>query len=186
MCRILPLQSTKVTQHAHIFNNAAAPPRSMEELLQRLTEVSIRQQQIVEHIASRQGETERELATLRMAAAQRTPPPDPRTQMFENVATREGWSRDGWARLLAPLTGEAQLAYFSLPADARESYDELKQEILARMGLSPISAAQLFHDWEYKPRMPARAQATELTRLAQHSANQVAECIVIDRLEGTS
>ncbi|KAL1265360.1 hypothetical protein QQF64_003387 [Cirrhinus molitorella] len=100
----------------------------MEELLQRLTEVSIRQQQIVEHIASRQGETDPELAALRMAAAQRTPPPDPQTQvtqllpkmtanddvesylqMFENVATREGWSRDGWARLLAPLlTGEAQ------------------------------------------------------------------------------
>ncbi|KAL1265361.1 hypothetical protein QQF64_003388 [Cirrhinus molitorella] len=33
------------------------------------------------------------------------------------------------------------------------------------MGLSPISAAQLFHDWEYKPRMPTGAQAAELTRL---------------------
>ncbi|KAL1248867.1 hypothetical protein QQF64_022185 [Cirrhinus molitorella] len=57
------------------------------------------------------------------------------------------------------------------------------------MGLSPISAAQLFHDWEYRPRMPARAQAAELTRLAQHwllvggsTANQVAERVVIDRL----
>ncbi|KAL1249187.1 hypothetical protein QQF64_020192 [Cirrhinus molitorella] len=52
-----------------------------------------------------------------------------------------------------------------------------------------MSAAQLFHDWEYKPRMPAHAQAAELTRLAQHwllvggpTANQVAERVVIDRL----
>jgi hypothetical protein len=91
----------------------------MEELLKHLTEVSIRQQQIVEHIANRQGEAERELAALR--AAQHAPPPDPRVQaaqllpkmtagddmemymqMFENVATREGWSRRDWARLIAP------------------------------------------------------------------------------------
>ncbi|KAL1249191.1 hypothetical protein QQF64_020196 [Cirrhinus molitorella] len=52
-----------------------------------------------------------------------------------------------------------------------------------------MSAAQLFHDWEYKPRMLAHAQAAELTRLAQHwllvggpTANQVAERVVIDRL----
>ncbi|KAL1255582.1 hypothetical protein QQF64_013643 [Cirrhinus molitorella] len=50
----------------------------MEVLVHRLTEVRIRQQQIVEHIASRQSETERELAALRTAAAQRVPLPDPR------------------------------------------------------------------------------------------------------------
>ncbi|KAL1261365.1 hypothetical protein QQF64_006630 [Cirrhinus molitorella] len=188
---------------------AAAPPHGMEELLQRLTEVSIRQQQIVEHIAARQGETERTLADLRDAAAQRVPLPDPRIQatqllpkmsandavesflqMFENVATREGWSRDEWAQLLAPLlTGEAQRTYFSIPTELSDNYDELKQEILARVGLSPICAAQLFHDWEYKPRLPARAQAGNLMRLAQHwllsggpSASQVAERVVIDRL----
>ncbi|KAL1269301.1 hypothetical protein QQF64_031590 [Cirrhinus molitorella] len=154
----------------------------MEELLKCLTEVSIRQQQIVEHIATRQGEADRELAALRAAAAQTAPPPDPRItvtqllpkmtanddvenylQMFENVATREGWAREDWARLLAPLlTGEAQRAYFSLSAAASEKYEELKQEILARMGLSPICAAQQFHEWEYKPWVPARAQAAEL------------------------
>ncbi|XP_026086051.1 uncharacterized protein LOC113061227 [Carassius auratus] len=40
----------------------------MEELLKHLTEVSIHQQQIMEHMASRQRETERDLAALRMAA----------------------------------------------------------------------------------------------------------------------
>ncbi len=61
--------------------------------------------------------------------------------------------------------------------------------ILARVGLSPICAAQLFQDWEYKTRFPARAQAAELTRLARHwllaegpTASQVAERVVIDKL----
>ncbi len=81
----------------------------MEELLKHLTEVSIRQQQIVEHMAARQGETEREVTALRTAAAQRVLLPDPRVQatqllpkmtahddaenylqMFESIAAREG------------------------------------------------------------------------------------------------
>ncbi len=60
---------------------------------------------------------------------------------------------------------------------------------MARVGLSPISAAQQFHDWEFKTRLPARAQAADLTRLAQHwlltgssTATQVAEKVIIDRL----
>ncbi len=180
----------------------------MDELLQRLTEVSIRQQQIVEHLATRQGEAEQRLADLRTATAQRIPLPDPRVQatkllpkltphddveaflqMFESIATTEGWHPDDWARVLAPLlTGEAQRAYFALPADSADQYVEVKKEILARLGLSPICAAQHFHEWEYKPRLPARAQAAELTRLAQHwllegspSAGQVAERVVVDR-----
>ncbi|MGL4933210.1 MAG: hypothetical protein ACRC4P_07785, partial [Aeromonas sp.] len=60
--------------------------------------------------------------------------------MFENVATREGWDPRDWARLLAPLlTGEPQRTYFSLPPESSESYNDLKQEILARVGLSPIA-----------------------------------------------
>ncbi len=180
----------------------------MDELLQRLTEVSIRQQQIVEHLATRQGEAEQRLADLRTATAQRIPLPDPRVQatkllpkltphddveaflqMFESIATTEGWHPDDWARVLAPLlTGEAQRAYFALPADSADQYVEVKKEILARLGLSPICAAQHFHEWEYKPRLPARAQAAELTRLVQHwllegspSAGQVAERVVVDR-----
>ncbi len=181
----------------------------MDEILQRLTEVSIRQQQIVEHLATRQGETEQGLAALRTAAAQRVPLPDPRVQaakllpkmtphedveaylqMFETTATSEGWHPDDWARVLAPLlTGEAQRAYFALPATYADQYVEVKKEILACLGLSPICAAQYFYEWEYKPRLPARAQAAELTRLVQHwllegapSASHVAEGVVIDRL----
>lgn len=85
----------------------------MEELLKRLTEVSIRQQQIVEHVAARQGETEHEVAALRFAAAQRVPLPDPRVQaaqrlpkmtahddvehilrMFVAIAFREDWPKE--------------------------------------------------------------------------------------------
>ncbi len=181
----------------------------MDEILQRLTEVSIRQQQIVEHLATRQGETEQGLAALRTTAAQSVPLPDPRVQaakllpemtphddveaflrMFETTATSEVWHPDDWARALAPLlTGEAQRAYFALPTASVDQYAEVKKEILARLGLSSICAAQHFYEWEYKLHLPARAQAAELARLAQHwllegapSASQVAECVVIDRL----
>uniref|UniRef100_A0A9J7YCJ2 Gypsy retrotransposon integrase-like protein 1 n=1 Tax=Cyprinus carpio carpio TaxID=630221 RepID=A0A9J7YCJ2_CYPCA len=181
----------------------------MEELLKHLTEVSIRQQQIMEHMASRQGETERELAALRLATAPRTPLPDPRVQatqllprmtthddvtmylqIFETVATREAWPEEEWARIVAPLlTGEAQRAYFALPPEQSTSYEVLRKEILGRMGLSPISAAQLFNEWTFDPRQPARAQAASLSRLAQHwllaggpTVHQVAERVVVDRL----
>ncbi|KAL0152290.1 hypothetical protein M9458_052013, partial [Cirrhinus mrigala] len=50
----------------------------MQDLLQRLTKVSIRQQQIVEHLATRQGRTEEELAALRTQTAEHLPLPDPR------------------------------------------------------------------------------------------------------------
>ncbi|XP_067291516.1 uncharacterized protein [Pseudorasbora parva] len=180
----------------------------MEELLKHLTEVSIRQQQIMEHMASRQDTAERELLTLRATAAQRAPLPDPSIQatqllprmtdnddvamyleMFETIATREAWPEDEWARIVAPLlTGEAQRAYFALSPAQSTSYTELKKEILGRVGLSPISAAQLFHDWAYDPRRPPRIQAADLSRLAQHwllvegpTAIQVAEHVV-DRL----
>ncbi len=122
-------------------------PLDMDELLQRLTEVSIRQQQIIEHLATRQGEAEQRLADLRTATAQRIPLPDPRVQatkllpkltphddveaflqMFESIATTEGWHPDDWARVLAPLlTGETQRAYFALPADSADQYVEVKK-----------------------------------------------------------
>ncbi|KAI2645697.1 Retrovirus-related Pol polyprotein from transposon 17.6 [Labeo rohita] len=91
---------------------------------------------------------------------------------------------------LAPLlTGEAQRTYFSMPPALAANYGEVKREILARLGLSPICVAQQFHDWEYKTQVPARAQAAELTRVAQHwllegepTAAQVVERVVIDHL----
>ncbi|KAI2644391.1 Retrovirus-related Pol polyprotein from transposon 17.6 [Labeo rohita] len=89
--------------------------------------------------------------------------------MFETLAGREGWDRSKWAQLLGPLlTGEAQRAYFAFPREFSDDYDALKREILGWLGLSPISEAQLFHSWEYQPRRPARAQASELARLTQH------------------
>ncbi len=181
----------------------------MEELLKHLTEVSIRQQQIVEHMAARQGEVEREVAALRTASAQRVPLLDPRVRattllpkmtvhddvesfllMFESIASQEGWPRDEWARVLAPLlTGEPQRAYFAMPPELTGSYEDLKKEILSRVGLSPVAAAQLVHEWEYSSRLPARAQAADLSRLTRHwllagdpSAAQVADRVVVDRL----
>lgn len=163
----------------------------------------------MEHMAARQGESEREIVALRTATAQRVPLPDPRVQatqllpkmtahddaenylqMFEAIATREDWPWEEWARVLAPLlTGEAQLAFFSMSPALSDSYDELRKEILARVGLSPICAAQLFLDWEYKTQLPARAQATELTHRAHHwllaggpITAQVAERVMIDHL----
>lgn len=147
----------------------------MEELLKHLTEVSIHQQQIMEQMAARQGESEQKIAALRTATAQRVPLPDPRVQatqllpkmtahddaenylqMFEAIASREGWPREEWARVLAPLlTGEAQHAFFSMSPALSNSYDEPRKEILAQVGISPICATQLFHDWEYKTRLPA-------------------------------
>ncbi|XP_043104956.1 uncharacterized protein LOC122351749 [Puntigrus tetrazona] len=138
------------------------PGQEMEELLQQLTEVSLRQQQIVEHLANRQGQLEQELAAQGAAARPRPAVPDPRIQaaqllpkmtsyddpeiflqMFENVAVTEGWDRQEWARALAPLlTGEAQRSFYAMPADLAANYDDLKREILGRVGLSPICAAQ--------------------------------------------
>ncbi len=174
----------------------------MEELLRQLTDV-------VEHLATRQGQADQEIAALRTAAHHRVPLLDPRVQatqllpkmtahddveaylqMFENTATTEGWDPDDWACALAPLlTGESQHAFFSLPTTTAERYEDVKREILARVGLSPVCAAQYFHDWTYQPRHPARVQAAELTHLAHHwlmvgtpTAAQVMERIVIDRL----
>lgn len=54
------------------------------------------------------------------------------------------------------------------------------------MGLSLVCAAQYFHDWEYKPHLPARA--AELSHLARHwlldeepAAAQVVERVIVDR-----
>ncbi len=181
----------------------------MDEILQRLTEISIRQQQIVDHLATHLGEMEQGLVALRTTAAQHIPLPDPRVQaakllpkrtphddveaclqMFETTATSEGWHPDDWARALALLlTGEAQRAYFALPTPSTNQYVEVKQLVLGRLKLYPIFAAHYFYEWEYKPHLPPRTQAAELTRLMKHwllegapSASQVAECLVIDRL----
>ncbi len=59
---------------------AVTPPLRMEELIRQLTEVSLRQHQIVEHLATRQSQADQEITALRTAARQRVPLPDPRVQ----------------------------------------------------------------------------------------------------------
>ncbi len=62
---------------------------AMEELLKHLTEISIRQQQIVEHMAARQGETEREVAALRFTTAPRVQPTGP--PAFTRLSSCRRW-----------------------------------------------------------------------------------------------
>ncbi len=61
---------------------------NMDEILQRLTEISIRQQQIVDHLATHLGEMEQGLEALRTTAAQRIPLPDPRVQAAKLLPKR--------------------------------------------------------------------------------------------------
>ncbi|XP_073699461.1 uncharacterized protein [Garra rufa] len=181
----------------------------MEDIVKQLAEVSVRQQQCFELLTEQHGQIQGYLAELRLPAAQHIPLPDPRVtaarllpkltadddieaylKMFESVARTEGWARGTWAALLAPLlSGEAQRAYFSLPASSQSNYNELKREILGRLGLSATTAAQRFHEWEFKARLPVRTQAADLMRLAEHwlledspSPSQVAERVVVDRM----
>ncbi|MGL5225984.1 MAG: hypothetical protein ACRC8Q_11780 [Aeromonas sp.] len=82
--------------------------------------------------------------------------------------------------ILAPfLTGEAQ----------RGDYAALKREILARIGVSSVTAAQQCHEWIYKDSEPVRSQTAQLTRLAHlwltpesTTASKVTEKLVIDRV----
>ncbi len=109
---------------------------------------------------------------------------------FEVVTRREEWDQAEWAQLLAPLlTREPKWAYNSLSAVSANDYAILKTKILARVALSPICAAQKFHDWAFDPRVPIRVQAAQLLRLANlwllHSdpqAADISERVVIDSL----
>ncbi len=56
-----------------VSRKAFTPPLKMEELLRQLTDISLRQHQIVEHLATRQGQADQEIAALRTAARQRVP-----------------------------------------------------------------------------------------------------------------
>ncbi len=91
--------------------------------------------------------------------------------------------------------GERRLdAVVGTPPHRRGSASLLRHAVRTRRQVrwaeehSSVCAAQYFHDWDYKSRLPARAQAAELSRLARHwlldgepTAAQVAERVVIDR-----
>lgn len=68
------------------------------------------------------------------------------------MALREGWPEEEWAQSLDPLlTSEAQYAYYTLPLTSVEEYPRLKEEVLAKCGLSLCQAVMEFHHWTYHP-----------------------------------
>ena len=91
-------------------------------------------------------------------------------ELFERVATREGWPRESWAHTLAPfLTGEAQQACRDLSPREAANYDELRTAILARYGFSLPARALQVHQWTFDPMLPARAQVKGLHRLTNRA-----------------
>ncbi len=181
----------------------------MEEIIRCLTELTARQQQFTERLATRQEYTDRVVEQLQASVAGRVPLPESSAKAhqclvrltehddieaylhtFEVIAGREGWVKEEWACIIAPfLTGEAQRAYYSLQAPRNENYDELKTEILARVGLTPMCAAQQFFQWTYDERKTVRTQAAHLARLAHlwlltgsPTADKVAEKVIVDRM----
>ncbi|XP_073787852.1 uncharacterized protein [Danio rerio] len=176
---------------------------SIEEVVRHLAEISRRQQVITEQLTARQDRMEQQ---LRQAAGSSQfsevsahkfitklsdlDDIDAYLHTFEVIAERERWPKESWARMLAPfLTGEAQRAYFALETPKNDDYKALKKEILARMGLSNISAAQQFSQWSYDDKQPVRTQAANLSRLGRlwllggdPTAVQVAEKVVIEKM----
>ncbi len=147
-------------RHGHPVE-AVGPP-GIEDLVRHLAEVADWKQQLTEQLVVSQARHAEELVRLRAETAARVPLQEPRTtahqllteltsqddleaylHTFEVVARREGCDQAEWAQLLAPLlTGEPIRVYNSLSAVSANDYAILKNEILARVGLSPICAAQ--------------------------------------------
>lgn len=89
--------------------------------------------------------------------------------MFEVIAKREVWLKKDWAKIITPfLTGESQQAYFALKAPKNDDYEALKSEILARVGLSPVSAAQQFNTWSFDDGSPVQSQSYSSCREGGH------------------
>ncbi|MGL5295035.1 MAG: hypothetical protein ACRC9V_14970, partial [Aeromonas sp.] len=148
----------------------------------RPTEISVRKQQLAEALTKKQDHADRGVEKMSEIVSARTQLPNDRTKvhllftklgeqdnveaylhMFEVIATREAWARPEWAKILAPfLSGEAQWAYYALPAPTNKDYDAFKAEIMARMGLSPVSAAQNLFQWAYDKYLLVRARASQL------------------------
>ncbi|KAL0159093.1 hypothetical protein M9458_047169, partial [Cirrhinus mrigala] len=147
-------------------------PSEMEDLLQHLTEVSIRQQQTVEHLATRQGRAEEELAAIRDHPVQHVPLPDPRVQAtrllpkmtaYESLKPRPTARAGPWKtghRRWHPSSPEKRSTFIS-------HFHPQPRRITPKLGLSPICATEQFQEWEYKAWVPAP---------------QVVERVVIDRL----
>ncbi|XP_016377065.1 uncharacterized protein LOC107715434 [Sinocyclocheilus rhinocerous] len=95
-----------------LLRDPSTPPHwrpllpDIDEILQRLTEVSIRQQQITEHLAARQGQTEQELDALRTATARRVLLPDP---WYNRGHLRTTWRRNNWVFGILEMKGHRRL-----------------------------------------------------------------------------
>ncbi|KAK3553835.1 hypothetical protein QTP70_012207 [Hemibagrus guttatus] len=79
------------------------------------------------------------------------------------------WRWRDWADLVTPLlTGDAQLAYYALEKEEARDYKQLKRDILAQCGCSPVNAAGDIHRCRYDPGVNPRAQMDDLL----HSCRQ--------------
>lgn len=63
-------------------------------------------------------------------------------------------------------------------------YATLKAEILARLGLSPVTAAQQFNAWSYTPGVLPQAQMTQLQRVAERwlQLGKLSGAAIVDRV----
>lgn len=106
------------------------------------------------------------------------------------VARWDKWDDSAWGRILAPfVTGEPQRAYHAMSPTKGGDYAALKREILARTGVSSVTATQQCHEWIYKDSEPVHSQMAQLTHLAHlwltpesTTASKVTEKLVIDQL----
>lgn len=75
-------------------------------------------------------------------------------------------SEEEWAQCLAPLlSNKAQHVYLALPLADAKDYNKLKEEILARCGLSPCQAVAEFHQWTYQPSLMPWNEMDTLLRI---------------------